>query len=428
MIPVAFDFTCPQVWIGWNIARRLEQEYDVEFDWLPYILWPEEIPWPEARPATTIPGRPPVPSRFELQCWAERLEVPPGYAIRPTRMRAHLPLEAVAFLREKQPESVRAFVDAAMEAYWLGGDAIGNLDVVLKLAAEVPNLGSTDTLNELQQALETRTYKGKVVHFDADAFKNGVWNVPTFWIGGERYAEQPYAVLAAALTADGVERKTAIAPLYSDISFPSTQEKRPYVFIDMVTTIDGKILTGERDEHVVDLGSKFDHQVMQNLEFQADAVLVGAGTLRASKRSWTPRAPLHVVLSGSGHLDFDHHFFDKGAAVATASASHFDLPNRVEHIEAGVDQVHLPLLLQKLYELGVRKLLVLGGSTLNAQLLEKDLVDELFLTLAPKVKLGRDVPTYAGGNPLPREKVQNYEIVEHHRVGEEIFLRYRRKR
>jgi riboflavin biosynthesis pyrimidine reductase len=70
---------------------------------------------------------------------------------------------------------------------------------------------------------------------------------------------------------------------------------------------------------------------------------------------------------------------------------------------------------------------VLGGSEINAQVLENNLVDELFMTLAPKIKLGRDVPTYADGNALPRHALQQYDLVEHHAVNNELFLRYRRK-
>ena len=71
---------------------------------------------------------------------------------------------------------------------------------------------------------------------------------------------------------------------------------------------------------------------------------------------------------------------------------------------------------------------MLGGSELNAQLLKADVVDELFLTVAPKIKLGRDVPTYAGGEPLPREAILDFDLLESHVLGDEVFLRYRRRR
>ena len=76
--------------------------------------------------------------------------------------------------------------------------------------------------------------------------------------------------------------------------------------------------------------------------------------------------------------------------------------------------------------LGVKTLLVEGGSEINAQLFECEAVDEMFLTIAPKIKLGEDIPTIADGNPLPREKVQQYKLLESHVWDSEIFLRYQR--
>ena len=73
-------------------------------------------------------------------------------------------------------------------------------------------------------------------------------------------------------------------------------------------------------------------------------------------------------------------------------------------------------------------LLVEGGSELNASLLSQDLVDELFWTVSPKVKLGRDVPTYADGESLPREALLNFRLLGNETVGDEVYLRYHRRR
>jgi riboflavin biosynthesis pyrimidine reductase len=75
---------------------------------------------------------------------------------------------------------------------------------------------------------------------------------------------------------------------------------------------------------------------------------------------------------------------------------------------------------------GVSNLVIEGGSEINAIFLMADLVDELFLTLAPKIKLGSDVPTYAGGNPLPRTKLMDFRMESCVPIGDEVFLRYRR--
>jgi riboflavin biosynthesis pyrimidine reductase len=79
-------------------------------------------------------------------------------------------------------------------------------------------------------------------------------------------------------------------------------------------------------------------------------------------------------------------------------------------------------------EFDVRRVLVEGGSELNAMLLGQDLVDEIFLTVAPKIKMGRQTPTIAGGEPFARAELTNWHLHAHHLVNDELFLRYRRAR
>lgn len=209
---------------------------------------------------------------------------------------------------------------------------------------------------------------------------------------------------------------------YADLAFPAAPPERPYVFINMVATIDGKILTGERDEPVMDLGSKADHAAMRRLESAADAVMLGAGSLRATPGLWYPAALIRVVVSETGKVPLDGRFFTDAPDRAYVATN-----NPV----VGVQTLPLPPreALRVLRQvLGVERLLCEGGSELNAHLIAQELVDELFLTLAPKVKLGRDVPTYADGAPLPRNQVQNFELIELTRLDDEVFLRYRRAR
>lgn len=207
---------------------------------------------------------------------------------------------------------------------------------------------------------------------------------------------------------------------------------RPFVCINMVATIDGKTVTGGRNEHVQDLGSDTDHATMRQIEAACDAVLVGAGSMRATKGMWFPKGVLRVVATASGDVPPDRRFFtdDPGAAfVATTSRGAASVPPGLKTIVCGEDSIDWHSLLKELKEThGVKLLLLEGGSEINASLLAHDLVDELFLTVAPKVKLGRGVPTYAGGDPLPREALLGFNIVSSQTVGDEIFVRYRRDR
>ncbi|HJP82022.1 MAG TPA: RibD family protein [Fimbriimonadaceae bacterium] len=220
--------------------------------------------------------------------------------------------------------------------------------------------------------------------------------------------------------------------IYDDLQFPAPPTDRPYTFINMVATIDGKTVIGDRNESVAGLGSKVDQELMDKIEAAADCVLLGAQTLRATSRNWNPKAPIRVAVTKSGKVPFDAKFFsapEAQAYLACAAKSKVDPPESVQVIRAGKEEVDPQWLVRYLRsEIGVKNLHILGGSEINALFLEKDLVDELFLTLAPKVKLGRELPTYAGGHPLPKSSLQNYDLIEHHAVESEIFLRYRRRR
>jgi riboflavin biosynthesis pyrimidine reductase/predicted DsbA family dithiol-disulfide isomerase len=413
VVPIAHDFTCPWCWIALFQAKRMKSEFGVAIEWRGYELWPEELEWPESRPSMTIPNKPSTPSRLDFIKMMDAVEIPT--VERPKRMRVHAPLEAVEYVKNCALDRVDDFVEAVYRAHWERGERIGDIPVIVDLARPF-----VEHPEELTAALEDRRYLDRIVHFDAPSYKAGIFNVPTFWIGDERFAEQPYQVLRRALIDQG-NSPISLQSIYSALQFPPAPHGRPYVAINMVASIDGKILTGRRDEPVVDLGSKFDHDLMKRIESSVDAVMVGAQTLRAAKKSWNPRAKTRVVVTRSGNLDFDACFFSEQAILATTEGQ-LEAPPGVEVLRIE----DLPGLLFALKNRGVERLLVLGGSTLNAQLFEMQLVDEIFITIAPKIKLGEDVPTIADGNALPRESIQNYGVVEQHQVGDEIFVRYRK--
>lgn len=217
---------------------------------------------------------------------------------------------------------------------------------------------------------------------------------------------------------------------YSNLSFPPPPSDRPYTFINMVATIDGKTVL-EVGEDVVGLGSKVDQEAMDHIESAADAVLIGGQTLRATNARWNPKSRIRIGMTKSGKVPFDKQFFsapESQAYLACPSNLILELPQHVQRINAGKDEVDPVWLARYLREeLAVERLHILGGSETNALFIRNNLVDELFLTVAPRIKLGREVPTYAGGEPLAREDLQSYGLLESHTIGDEVFLRYRRK-
>jgi riboflavin biosynthesis pyrimidine reductase len=219
--------------------------------------------------------------------------------------------------------------------------------------------------------------------------------------------------------------------VYTSLEFPDRSRPGPYVVLNMISTVDGKILSGERDEHVMDLGSEVDRATMRGIEGAVDAVLVGAGTLRATPGLHYGAGLRRYVATESGRIPFDRRFFTDAPALAcvlTLDGARVFIPDGIE-AWTWAETIDWPEALGLMrIQHAVKKLVVEGGSELNAALLSRDLVDEVFLTIAPKFKLGRSVPTIAGGEPLKRKHLLNFELVSHAAVRDEIFLRYRRAR
>lgn len=192
-IPVAHDFVCPWCWVAFIQTRKLKAEFDVEFDWIGYELWPEVLEFPEpSAPTPEIPNKPKTPSRLEFLLHLEEMEIP--QMERPKRIRttkAHLAVEFAKTIGKA--EELNA---ALYEAFWLRAENIAELDVILQVAS--PILGD---VSELQKSIEERRYFENLVGFDDPAYANGIFNVPTYWIGEERYAEQPTVVLRKAIVA-----------------------------------------------------------------------------------------------------------------------------------------------------------------------------------------------------------------------------------
>lgn len=195
VIPVAHDFICPWCWIAVFQTKQLATEFDVSFDWIGYELYPENLEWPATPAPNTEPKpvspKPKTPTRMELAYAAENMDKPT--VKRPEHMRSHNAHEAVELAKLSGVQD--AVIETLYRAYWEEGTEINDSEILCSLLKEF-----VDTA-ELRNAIVTRQFADKIVGFDEPAYENGVYNVPTYWIGGERYAEQPTRVLSNVIRA-----------------------------------------------------------------------------------------------------------------------------------------------------------------------------------------------------------------------------------
>lgn len=220
---------------------------------------------------------------------------------------------------------------------------------------------------------------------------------------------------------------------------------RPYILLNYALSLDGKISTETRDP--VRFTSRTDRGLMDEIRADADAVLIGAATLRAEDppvriqaarrrdertRRGKPPHPVSIVLSRSLRLPSEGRFWkddrvERIVATTEQTPAELTLPfeDKAEVIRAGRTSVDLVELCRVLSERGIGRLLVEGGGEVNMAFWEAGLVDEVYLTLCPVVIGGRNAPTAADGAGFEADRLRNLRLLESRRVGQEFFLRYR---
>jgi riboflavin-specific deaminase-like protein len=179
---------------------------------------------------------------------------------------------------------------------------------------------------------------------------------------------------------------------------------------------------------------------------EADAIMVGAGTLRrdnprlvirsAGRRAsrvgrGLPENPARVTLTASGDLDPAARFFDatSGAgpmvycAAAQAPKLH-DLLNDAAPVIAVPPPMDLRAVLADLTRRGVHRLLVEGGAGLGREFLAGGLVDELALTVAPFFVGAAAAPRFAGPAVYPHDPGRPMHLAEVRQLDDVVLLRY----
>ena len=211
---------------------------------------------------------------------------------------------------------------------------------------------------------------------------------------------------------------------------------RPFVFVNMVSTLDGRAQVRGRTR---ELGDEADLEMLLELRALADAVLIGTGTLRAEgyarlvgseqRRARREAAglaadPTAVLLSRTLDLPWDAGLFaDAGQPVLVYTGAEGEAPETA----APVEIVRLPepspaAALADLRRRGIAALLCEGGPTLNSALLGAGLVDELFLTLAPLITGEAEAIRIVEGDGI--EAALRARPVWVLRARGELFLRY----
>lgn len=210
--------------------------------------------------------------------------------------------------------------------------------------------------------------------------------------------------------------ETTVAEHASALEFPTeTHSDRPWVLCNFAMTADGRAAIDGRSGPIA---GPADHELLLALRSRVDAVMVGAGTLRAERYGRIIRDaevrkrreeeglspdPLAVVVSGSLDVPWDIPLFTDGGGkvviftCSDSAAPETQTPVTVIRHGGEVDLSEAMAFLHR--EEAIRCLLCEGGPLLHGDLWRANLVDELFLTIGARLA-GGDGPEIISG-PLP---------------------------
>ena len=221
------------------------------------------------------------------------------------------------------------------------------------------------------------------------------------------------------------------------------------MLVNFAVSLDGKInpAPGKRKGPFVMSRAKEDFRRMRVLRAEGDAILIGAANLRADdpgltlapdererRRAAGRSLPARVVVTTRGEgIKTDAKIFDRsiGGPAYVVHAAIMPAQTRAalgavaQLVELGTKAVPIDALLGWMRDgLGARTVVCEGGGILVADLFGARAVDELYLTVVPRILGGADAPTLAAGAGFDPEQIPDAKLVSVERIGDELFLRY----
>ncbi|MDP2217526.1 MAG: 2,5-diamino-6-(ribosylamino)-4(3H)-pyrimidinone 5'-phosphate reductase [Methanolobus sp.] len=220
---------------------------------------------------------------------------------------------------------------------------------------------------------------------------------------------------------------------------------RPFIFINSAMSADGKISTKQRKQ--VRISGKEDFDRMDALRASSDAIMVGIGTLLADNPGLTVKSPerrierkeagleenpARIVVDSKARIPLDSDIFIKGEGkriIVVSSSAPADRMERLREkatiVSAGDSEVDLAAAVEILHEMGINRLMVEGGATLNWGLLSGGLVDEIYTFVGNLIIGGKTAPTFADGNGFLEKDILKLELIDAARMEEGVLLRWK---
>lgn len=216
--------------------------------------------------------------------------------------------------------------------------------------------------------------------------------------------------------------------------------KRPYVIMLSEVTVDGKVTLkrGVSSKIIMGLMDEEANVFLHEERAKSDAIMVGCNTVKIDNPMLTVRyiegkSPVRVVPCSKVDLSLDSNVLDKEAPtiIATTTSAPQDNIERIKEkgakvLVVGDKKVDLKMLLNELYGMGIRRLIIEGGPTIAWNMLKDKLIDEIKSIHMPFIVGGSDTPSLIGGDGVGElDKAIRTELIDYFMRGKHLITEYK---
>ncbi|MBF0492825.1 MAG: bifunctional diaminohydroxyphosphoribosylaminopyrimidine deaminase/5-amino-6-(5-phosphoribosylamino)uracil reductase RibD [Deltaproteobacteria bacterium] len=215
-------------------------------------------------------------------------------------------------------------------------------------------------------------------------------------------------------------------------------QKKPYLILKSAMTLDGKIADSQGNSKWI--SSKESRKKVHELRAKADAIMVGAGTVKADDPLLTVREvkgenPLRIIIDPNLSLNSSYQVFQSAKETPTLLVIHENLKDKKKlksFRQMGVEILFCKFkkekmdwqnLMQQLTSKNITQILVEGGAALSSSLLEIGFVDELQLFIAVKILGGLGLQLFQNFEKKKLSEACSFQLVEQESVGGDLWMK-----
>lgn len=208
------------------------------------------------------------------------------------------------------------------------------------------------------------------------------------------------------------------------------------MILNAAMTLDGKIATKTGSSEI---SGKEDLIRVHKLRKEMDAIMVGINTLLIDDPRLTVHKvqvnpednPVRIVVDSKARTPLNFRILNSDAPTIIATTKNAD-PDKIKKLDkkatvlmCGEDRVNLKSLMKELSKMGIKTLMLEGGSTLNYSMLESGLVDEVRVCVAPMIAGGTKAKTLVDGEGIDQMKdAIKLKLLKSYSLGPDLILEY----